>query len=607
MDSPGILKATKDPSIYGDRTFVALVGWSGRNKGMKKPSRCWPFIFLILLSLLTACNSSPSLPSKPLQSPLLGPYTYTPPPMHQPHGTVIFSDAQFPDAVNPLFSSSPVDLEISNALWSAPIVYDQQFHVHPNQLTEVPLPENGDVQGGGKTIIMHLRHDLRWSDGQPILASDFQYWWQLDQDPNTGALITGGYDQIASIDTPDSFTVVLHLKHSFGPYLLYLPYAAPKHAWSKLHPIDLQNDLDIYLAPTVTDGPYKLANIENGQSYTMVPNPYYTSSTFHGPFLSQLIYRSYSNPQALVTAVQNRQTDFTQGYMEDELPVILSGTKHVPSGVKLIETPAAAYEHLDFNNANPLLQNVDVRRAIAMSIDRCAIITNVLHMPNCSRLANSVEPPPSLVYDPSISSIPYNPGAARKLLAQAGWLPGSNGMLSRHGQPFVLRLVTTSDNPLRAAAAQLIVRDLHAAGIAVKITYYSLHTLFALYNQGGILATGNFDLAMFGYANGPDPDDEFSAFHSSQIPTATQPGLGNYARVHDPIIDNALSSARNTTTFAQRVIYYRQFLQQLANEVYILPLYTGINILTVNSRLQNIIPNPNTVENTWNIADWWLR
>jgi peptide/nickel transport system substrate-binding protein len=566
--------------------------------------RAWTLlILLILLTLLVSCSDTPSLPPNPPRSPFLGPYNYTPPPSRQPHSTVIFSDTQFPDAVNPLFSGSPADLEVSAALWSAPIVYDQQFHVHPNQLTEVPLPENGDVQDGGKTIIMHLRHDLRWSDGQPILASDFQYWWQLDQDPNTGALITGGYDQIASIDTPDDFTVVLHMKHPLGPYLLYLPYAAPKHAWSKLQPIDLQNDPSVYLAPTVTDGPYKLSNIEKGRSYTMVPNPYYTSTTFHGPFLSRLIYRSYSNLQALTIAVQNQQTDLSQGYMEPELPQLA----HLPSNIRLIETPAAAYEHLDFNNANPLLQKVNVRRAIAMAIDRCAIITKVLHMPDCSRLANSVEPPPSLVYDPTIAPIPYNPTAARQLLAQVGWLPGPTGILKRQGQPLVLHLVTTSDNPLRAAAAQLIAHNLQAIGITVKLAYYSLNALFAFYSRGGILATGAFDLAMFGYANGPDPDDEYSAFHSSQIPTSEHPSLGNYARVHDPIIDTALTSARNTTAFAQRMSYYHQFLQQLANQLYILPLYTGVNILTLNPRLQNVIPNPNSVANNWNIADWWLQ
>ncbi len=397
------------------------------------------------------------------------------------------------------------------------------------------------------------------------------------------------------------------MKHPLGPYLLYLPYAAPKHAWGKLQPIALQNDPSVYLAPTVTDGPYKLSSIENGRSYTMVSNPYYTSSTFHGPFLSQLIYRSYSSLQSLTAAVYNQQTDLSEGYMENDLPVMLIEAKHLSSNVKLVETPAASYEHLDFNNANPLLQNVNVRRAIAMSIDRCAVIMNALHMRNCSRLANSVEPPPSLVYDPSIAPIPYNPVAAKKLLAQTGWLPGPNGILTKQGQPFVLRLVTTSDNPLRTAAAQLIAHDLQAIGITVKIAYYSLNSFFGLYNQRGILATGAFDLAMFGYANGPDPDEEYSAFHSSQIPTAEHPALANYARVKDPIIDTALTSARNTATFSQRVRYYHQFLEQLANQVYILPLYTAVNSLIANTHLQNVVPNPNIVANTWNVADWWLQ
>ncbi len=202
MIVPVILSGAKDLSTHRERSFAPL--------RMTLPPCPWSLTLLILISILVSCSDIPSLPPKLPQSLLLGPYSYTPPPSHQ-QGTITFSSTQFPSAVNPLFSGSSIDLQISTALWSAPIIYDQRFHVHPNQLTEVPLPENGDVRDGGKTIIMHLRHDLRWSDGHPILASDFQYWWQLDQNPNTGALITSGYDQIASINTPDNFTVILHI------------------------------------------------------------------------------------------------------------------------------------------------------------------------------------------------------------------------------------------------------------------------------------------------------------------------------------------------------------------------------------------------------------
>ncbi len=516
---------------------------------------------------------------------------------------MVLADRQFPDAVNPLFSGSPVDFELQAALWAAPVVFDNHFHAQPDQLTEVPLPENGDVRDNGRTIVMRLRHDLRWSDGQPVLSSDFQYWWQLDMNPDTGALNVNGYDQIASIDTPDDFTVILHMKRPYGPYLTFLPYAAPRHAWEHLRPIDLQNTPSVILAPPVTDGPYKVAGFANGQSYTLAPNTSYHSTTFRGPFLSQVIFRVYNSMATLRTAISAGQVDVSEGYMEYELP----GLGRLSGPAQLLETPAASYEHLDFNLTNPNFQDVHVRRAIEMAIDKCAIAREVLHMPDCARNANQVEPLPSLYFDPSIASSAYDPAAAGKLLAQAGWLPGPHGILTSQGKPFTIRLVTTTDNPIRAAAAALIQRDLQAVGINVQVHNYPLGLFFADYSRGGILATGAFDLAMFGYQNSPEPDDEYGVFHSSQIPTATRPGLGNYGRIQDPIIDQSLTLGRDTVPFAQRVQDYHRFLEQLASQAYLIPLYTEVNIITVSNRVQNVLPNPDVLKNNWNIADWWVK
>lgn len=516
---------------------------------------------------------------------------------------MVLADRQFPDAVNPLFSGSPVDFELQSALWAAPVVFDSHFHAQPDQLTEVPLPENGDVRDNGTTIIMHLRHDLHWSDGQPILSADFQYWWQLDQNPDTGALNVSGYDAIASIDTPDDFTVILHMKRPYGPYLSFLPYAAPRHAWQRLRPIDLQNTSSVILAPVVTDGPYKITGFANGQSYTLAPNTDYHSTTFHGPFLAHLLFRAYNSIATLRAAILAGQVDVSEDYMEYELPDL----GRITGPARLLETPAASYEHLDFNLANPDFQDAQVRRAISLAIDKCAILRDVLRMPDCTRAANQVEPQPSLYYDSSIAASTYDPRAARKLLAQAGWLPGPNGLLNRQGKAFTLRLVTTSDNPIRAATAALIQRDLHAVGINVQVSSYPLDQFFAVYSRGGILATGAFDLAMFGYQNSAEPDDEYGVFHSSQIPGASQPGLGNYGRVQDPIIDQALMLGRNSVPFAQRVQDYHRFLEQLANQVYLIPLYTGINIVTVSTCAQNVQPNPDVLKNNWNIADWWVK
>src|SRR5690242_16944962 len=178
---------------------------------------------IVVLCIFPACGPTASDLHGQSHSPLVGTYSYTPSPHQTPRSRLVFSMTQFPDAANPLFAGSTADLELDNALWGQPVFYDQHFHVQSDQLTEVPLPENGDVRDGGKTIVMHLRHDLRWSDGQPIVANDFSYWWHLNQDPTTGATVTSGYAAISSIDTPDAFTVVLHMKQPFGPYLFYLP------------------------------------------------------------------------------------------------------------------------------------------------------------------------------------------------------------------------------------------------------------------------------------------------------------------------------------------------------------------------------------------------
>ena len=575
-------------------------------KGMHRErtsSPCIPFVCFALLLVCVACSAVPA-PPKQASNPQLGAYALTPAPatLHAPTGTLTLAGLQSPDTLNPLFADIAIDGELDAALWGQPVFYDQQFHVHADQLTEVPLPENGDVLDQGKTVVMHLRHDLRWSDGQPLQASDFAYWWHLNQDPNTGATLTSGYDQIASITTPDSFTVILHMKRPYGPYLSYLPFAAPQHAWGKLHAIDLQNQTAIFQAPQVTSGPYKLLSWQDGQRYTLIPNTYYRSSTFRGPFLARLIYQVYADGSALSTAARQHNAGVTMGYSEAGISLLAQ----LPPTVQLRTRTTTAYEHLDFNLARPLWQDSRIRRALQLALDVCGMLKTVVHAPDCSRRATQVEPSPSFYYDAAIQPAPYDPGGARQLLKQAGWLLDAQGMLRKAGRPFTLQLVTTAHNVLRAATASSIQQQLRTIGIQVQINTYSPGLFFGGYTKGGILASGQYDLSLFSYADGPDADDEYDVFHSSQIPTETQPDLGNYGRVHDALIDAALSQGQNSITIADRITAYHHFLERLAAQVYVIPLYTDVEIMTVSQRVQNVILNPNQFAPTWNIADWWV-
>lgn len=603
------IRMTRHISSQNEVGNINRYWWYSKKKRKENASYgAFSFLFFAFF-ICVACSTSSSLASPSAATRLvhnlqLGAYSFTPTTvgLRVPTGTVTLAGLQFPDTVNPLFADTPIDGELDAALWGQPVFYDQQFHVHADQLTEVPLPENGDVQDAGKTIIMHLRHDLRWSDGQLMQASDFVYWWHLNQDPNTGATLTSGYDQIASIATPDTFTVVLHMKRPYGPYLSYLPLAAPQHVWGKLHPIELQNTESVFQAPQVTSGPYTLLSWQDGQRYVLVPNTHYRSSTFHGPFVARLIYQAYADSAALSVAAREQKVDVTIGYLEADLPLLA----HLPATVQVRTVAATSYEHLDFNLARPLWQDSRVRRAIQLAIDVCGMLKTVVHASDCSRRATQVEPSPSLYYDASIQPVSYDVASAKQLLQQAGWLPDAQGMLRKNSQVLKIQLVTTAQNAVREAIATSIQQQLHTLGIQVQITTYPLGTFFGVFTKGGILATGQYDLSLFSYADTADADDEYVVFHSSQIPTDTQPDLGNYGRVHDAMIDTALTQGRDSINFTDRAAAYHRFLERLAQQVYVIPLYTDVTIMTVSPRVQNVILNPNQFASTWNIADWWV-
>lgn len=526
----------------------------------------------------------------------------TPYPGGQVSGQLTLGDLALPSAPNPLFASTSADLALDSALWGQPVVFDNHFQVHADELTEVPLPENGGVTDDGKTITMHLRPDLRWSDNQPIQAADFRFWWRLNQDPQTGAILRSGYDQIDSIETPDTLTVVLHMKRPFGPYLFYLPLAAPEHAWGHLRPIDLQNIVSIYQAPQVTSGPYQVERFEPGKRYVLTPNHAYHSTLFHGPYLAGITYQVYSSAQTLAQAVRQGTVTIAQGYQEPDLPLL----RGLPGQVQQVSVPTASYAHLDLNLDHPLLQDLRVRQALQAAIDVCGLLHDVLKDSACQRRVNQVEPSPSLYYDAALPSAKYDSALARRLLDQAGWKTNRTGILEKNSQPFMLRLVTTSQDPVRLAVAQALERDLRAIGIQLTITTYDLNSFFGLSTRGGVLATGKFDLALFTYFNGPEPDEAYSVFHSSQVPGEQQPGGSNYGRVRDAQLDQALEQGRSLIAFSARREAYQRFLTRLNAQVYMLPLYCELNLLTVDAHLHNVFPDANPSLNTWNISDWWL-
>ena len=137
------------------------------------------------------------------------------------------------------------------------------------------------------------------------------------------------------------------------------------------------------------------------------------------------------------------------------------------------------------------------------------------------------------------------PGA---LFDEAGWPMGDGGLRRRDGESLSLELVTNAD-PLRAALASEIARRLQAAGLEVTVTTLPAGQLVA-----ERLGPGEFDLALFGWYAGADPDP-YGGWHSSQI----SPQGANVTGYADPRADAVLALGRLTLDIPERQGLYSRF------------------------------------------------
>jgi ABC-type transport system substrate-binding protein len=150
------------------------------------------------------------------------------------HGTIVFSDWQFPDTLNPLQTNSDIAHQLDDALLAGLLPVDSEGHLIPDLLTRVPSLRNGDIRGGGKVIVLRLKHRQHWSSGVEITSRDIQFGWQVAMERMSGPLCAGKCDVVSSVQVPDRYTAVLHLKKVWTPFLAEgLPPVFP-HSWGAL-------------------------------------------------------------------------------------------------------------------------------------------------------------------------------------------------------------------------------------------------------------------------------------------------------------------------------------------------------------------------------------
>src|SRR5258708_8393272 len=286
-------------------------------------------------------------------------------------GTVINGLYEEPDTLLPYLTNEEYSVIVDSALW-APLWYGDNQGVLHSGIADLPTPANGYISQDLKTLTVHLHSGLKWSDGSPLTADDVAFSFNLYSSPqfaNTfGFPITDPRDPIGFVSATkvDDSTVKLQFRNPYVASIAALADGAssviPKKVFGSIEAADIAKSPENF-KPSVTSGPFKVSDRVQSDHLTLVPNPnYYQPGK---PYLGQLTFKIIQDQSKILTALQAGKVD-ASWFLDVTKLGSYKGIQGYTTGA---DPNPAGYELLVFNLQNPILADINVRKALTMSLN----------------------------------------------------------------------------------------------------------------------------------------------------------------------------------------------------------------------------------------------
>ncbi len=358
----------------------------------------------------------------------------------------------------------------------AGVMYRPLFFIAPDHTVDwsMSIADHVDTLGDGTGFHVSLKPWV-WSDGVPITADDVLYCLELLRTlrETWSGFGTAGMPDIIQdfhVDGPHDFTVTLKGKVNPDGFILNglgLLLPLPRHAWGATTTDEMwqrQSDPAFF---QVVDGPYRVGRFEMSRYLTLVANPAYSGPA---PHVARIVVNFLEGTSPL-RALQSGEADaVTLPFSVWDAAEKLAGYDRVPMDVD------NSYQYVGLNFRNPAVaefQDVRVRQAMADAIDQKLIIDLVFHGSGAEQ-HGPVPAEPATMLSPAAREgrfpVGHDPARARALLAEAGWLPGPDGIRRKDGRRFGFTLLISAGSEAVSEVTQVVQRDLADVGIDMRIS-----------------------------------------------------------------------------------------------------------------------------------------
>lgn len=562
-----------------------------------KPIIGWLLVSITIVSMLAGCGGGAIKTAEPPTQPKV----------------VRISFTQEPDSLNPLyttmwFAQVTRDLYLATGL----LAFNEKNLPIAWVAKEIPTAANGGISADGKVITYKLRQDVKWSDGTPLTAEDYVFTWQMIMADKNTVQSRDPFDKyVEKVEAPDKYTLVVTFKSPYAPWYAKIftnvngTQALPKHilepVFKKEGTID---NADWNRNPTVSCGPFLFSKWQSASHLIFTANPNFWLGK---PKVDQIFIKIVPDDAAQIAAIKAGEVELGTFIAYSDMPDVEKlGTfdfVRAESGYK--ESWFFNLSTQDKTKAHPAMLDVRVRRAIVMAVDRDKITQELL---------NGRTKPALTMWDwngsiwanPNAKPIPYDKVGAEKLLDEAGWKKGADGIREKDGVKLKLRYATTT-REVRKNTQVIVQQMLKEVGISVQLLNFSSDVFWNSYGDNGPVATGQYDIAEWSTSPAfPDPD--MSTWLCSEVPSDNNPAGSNWQFLCDKELDELFAKQATILDPArqqERAQLFHQIADILSNKVYWISMWDDPDWWAVSKKVQNVKISGATP--LWNAYEWELK
>ncbi|MFE3589734.1 ABC transporter substrate-binding protein [Streptomyces niveus] len=474
-----------------------------------------------------------------------------------------------PDSLSPLLGYGK---DGNSKLFDGLLTVDGDMNLKPALASALP-----EVTADGMTYTYRLRDDVKFSDGKPFSAADVVFTYRTILDAGTNNPSKTELAAIEDVTAKDENTVVFTLKYPYAPFAqrTVLPIA-PEHVAGKQ---DVNSGP--FTSKPVGTGPYLLTNWSKGEKISFKANPDYWGG--------EATVKKFT--MAIIKDDDIRATRLRAGDLDGAiLPPNLAKGFRDDKGRKTYAATTYDYRTVTLPTHNKVAGDTAVRRALDVAVDRETMVDKILD--GAGRAAYGPVPTDSEWFTKGTER-PHDLAKAGKILDEAGWRTGEDGIRTKDGVRASFPLWYLTGDKLRQDHALAYASDAKKAGIDIKTQAGTWEVIEPRMKTDAVLAGGG--------APG-DPDfDQFSLLNSG----LAGDGFNNMAWYDNPAVDKALDTGRESGDKPARKAAYDTVQRELAKN----PGYTFLthidHIYVVNDTWGTLTTQVEPHDHGLASGPWW--